>query len=193
MVKVSPLSRKVTRMSTTYVCIASGPSLTAADCDLVRQSGLPTIAVNNSWQLAPWCDHLYAGDLAWWDANRDELPVGPKRWSCTRQAVAKHGLNWHEAYGEYNSGLRAIELAFKLGAERVLLLGYDCTVAAGTHWHGAHTLTKNPDETLCRKWQAQHGRLSRRDRVINCSRETALSAYRLGYLEKELTHLATVE
>lgn len=173
-------------MSTTYVCIASGPSLTAADCELVRQSGLPTIAVNNSWQLAPWCDHLYAGDLAWWDVHAGDVPPGPKRWSCTRQAVARHGLNWHEAYGAYNSGLRAIELAFKLGAERVLLLGYDCTVTGGTHWHGDHAGTKNPDEALCRKWAAQHAGLKQRGQVINCSRETELQAYRLGRIENEL-------
>ena len=180
-------------MSTTYVCIASGPSLTAADCELVRQSGLPTIAVNSSWQLAPWCDHLYAGDLAWWDEHADEVPPSPQRWSCTRQAVAKHGLNYHEAYGAYNSGLRAIQLAFKLGAEGVLLLGYDCTVAGGTHWHGDHVGTKNPDEALCRKWKAQHAALAQRGSVVNCSRETELECYRLGMLEKELTGAATVD
>lgn len=170
----------------TFVCIASGPSLNARDCELVRAAGLPTIAVNNSWQLAPWCDHLYAGDLAWWDAHVAEVPEGPKRWSCTRQAVAKHGLNWHEAYGPYNSGLRAIELAFQLGAERVLLLGYDCTIQSGTHFHGDHKDTKNPTEELCRKWSRQHCRLAQRDQVINCSRDTELTAYRLGRLEKEL-------
>jgi hypothetical protein len=170
----------------TWVCIASGPSLNAHDCELVRAAGLPTIAVNNSWQLAPWCDHLYAGDLAWWDSYGSEAPTTCQRWSCTRQAVAKHGLNWHEKYGEYNSGIRAIELAFKLGAERVLLLGYDCTVTNGTHWHGDHPSTKNPDEALCRKWNKQHARLARKADVVNCSRETALSAYRLGMLEKEL-------
>lgn len=173
-------------MSTTFVCIASGPSLNAHDCALVRAAGLLTIAVNNSWQLAPWCAHLYAGDLAWWDVNVSRVPEGFKRWSCTRQAVAKHGLNYHEAYGEYNSGLRAIELAFKLGAERVLLLGYDCTVQGGTHWHGDHADTKNPDEALCRKWNVQHCRLPQREKVVNCSRDTALTAYRLGMLEKEL-------
>lgn len=172
--------------SKTFVCIASGPSLNAHDCELVRAARLPTIAVNNSWQLAPWCDHLYAGDLAWWDANVSKVPDGPKRWTCTRQASAKHGLNLHTAYGEYNSGLRAIELAFQLGAERVLLLGYDCTVQGGTHWHGDHADTKNPDEALCRKWNEQHCRLAQRDQVINCSRDTALTAYRFGYLEKEL-------
>lgn len=173
-------------MSTTFVCIASGPSLNARDCELVRQSGFPTIAVNNSWQLAPWCEHLYAGDLAWWDTNISQVPEGPKRWSCTRQAVAKHGLNWHQAYGEFNSGLRAIQLAFVLGAERVLLLGYDCTVQGGTHWHGDHAATKNPTEDVCRKWLKQHARLPQRDKVLNCSRETSLECYRLGYLEEAL-------
>lgn len=173
-------------MADTWVCIASGPSLTAADCDLLRQSGLPAIAVNNSWQLAPWCGHVYAGDLAWWDAYGADVPSTCQRWSCTRQAVARHGLNWHEAYGPYNSGLRAIELAFKLGAERVLLIGYDCTVSGGTHWHGDHAGTKNPDEALCRKWQRQHAGLAQREHVVNCSRETALECYRLGRLEDEL-------
>lgn len=173
-------------MSTTFVCIASGPSLNAHDCELVRASDIPTIAVNSSWQLTPWCDHLYAGDLAWWDANISGIPQAPKRWTCTRQASAKYSLNLHEAYGEYNSGLRAIQLAFQLGAERVLLLGYDCTVQCGTHWHGDHADTKNPTESLCRKWNAQHSRLPERERVVNCSRDTALTAYRLGMLEKEL-------
>lgn len=169
-----------------FVCLASGPSLNAHDCELVHASGLPTIAVNNSWHLAPWCDHLYAGDLAWWDANHSSVPEGPKRWTCTRQASAKYGLNLHTAYGEYNSGLRAIQLAFELGAERVLLLGYDCTVANGTHWHGDHADTKNPEESVCKKWLRQHAGLPQRDQVVNCSRSTVLEAYRLGLLEKEL-------
>jgi hypothetical protein len=105
--------------------------------------------------------------------------------------VAKHGLNWHEAYGEYSSGLRAIELAFQLGAERVLLLGYDCTVSGGTHWHGDHAGTKNPTEALCKKWNAQHCRLARKADVVNCSRDTALTAYCLGMLEKELQKVVT--
>lgn len=175
----------------TFVCIASGPSLNARDCELVRASGLPTIAVNNSWQLAPWCDHLYAGDLAWWDANAQWLTSGPKRWSCTRQAVAKHNLNWHEAYGPYNSGLRAIELAFKLGADKVLLLGFDCTIENGTHWHGDHKGTKNPDEIRCREWAKQHARLERKSDVVNCSRSTSLECYKLGRLETELTAAIT--
>ena len=170
----------------TFVCIASGPSLNAHDCDLIRAAGLPTIAVNNSWQLAPWCDHIYAGDLAWWDANGADIPDTATPWTCSNQASRKYGLRYHQAYGEFNSGLRAIELSFHLGAERVLLLGYDCTVSNGTHWHGDHPGTKNPNETLCRKWAKQHCRLLQRDKVINCSRETELSAYRLSYLEKEL-------
>lgn len=170
----------------TFVCIASGPSLNSHDCELVRASGLPTIAVNNSWQLAPWCDHLYAGDLTWWDANHSSVPEGPKRWTCTRQASAKYGLNLHQKYGGYNSGLRAIELAFDLGAERVLLLGYDCSVELGTHWHGDHETTKNPDASRCREWIKQHARLPQRAQVVNCSRATSLECYALGLLEKEL-------
>ena len=38
----------------------------------------------------------------------------------------------------------------------------------------------------CRKWAAQHARLPQKSQVVNCSRETALEAYRLGRLEIEL-------
>jgi hypothetical protein len=68
----------------------------------------------------------------------------------------------------------------------VLLLGFDCTTENGSHWHGDHPDTKNPDEIRCREWAKQHARLAQRESVVNCSRDTALTAYSLGMLEKEL-------
>lgn len=86
-----------------------------------------------------------------------------------------------------NSGLRAIELAIGFGAARVLLLGYDCSVTSGTHWHGDHKLTKNPDAKRCAEWQRHFAMLDpKQAEIINCSRETALNCFPRMTLEKAL-------
>ncbi|MCY1346367.1 hypothetical protein D9M69_324510 [compost metagenome] len=86
-----------------------------------------------------------------------------------------------------NSGYRAIELAINFGAARVLLLGYDCSVRLGTHWHGDHQKTKNPDHRRCAEWLNQFGRLARNGaEVINCSRETVLTCFPRMSLEEAL-------
>nr|WP_298117429.1 hypothetical protein [uncultured Pseudomonas sp.] len=171
----------------TAACIASGPSLTASDCALIASAGLPTIAVNSSWRLARFAAVIYAGDPAWWQAYGAEIDIAAARWTCTEQAAARFDLNLHRVRGGYNSGLRAIQLAIEFGAARVLLLGYDCSVAAGTHWHGNHDKTKNPDVSRCQAWQRQFAMLDRKGvEIINCSRETALTCFPCQSLEAAL-------
>src|SRR5690606_3319410 len=53
------------------VCIASGPSLTADDCEAVKawraqEEGRGVIVTNTTFRLCPWADVLYALDAAWW-------------------------------------------------------------------------------------------------------------------------------
>lgn len=171
----------------TVVCIASGPSLTTEDCLLVERAGLKTIAVNTSWKLARFANVIYAGDACWWDANGNEIDVSAERWTCSQGAARKYGINLQDTYGSYNSGLRAIQLAMDFGAKRILLLGYDCTVKYGTHWHGNHTKTKNPTSTKCNMWKAQFARLSQKKcEIINCSRVSALTCFVKMNLEEVL-------
>ena len=63
----------------TMVCIASGPSLTQNQIDLIGQNKdwLTVIAINDNWQ---WeynesyiADHLYAADERWWNVWIDEI------------------------------------------------------------------------------------------------------------------------
>jgi hypothetical protein len=94
--------------------------------------------------------------------------------------VAKaRGLSWFKASGAHNSGMRAIELAIEFGAARVVLLGYDCSVEHGEHWHGPHTATKNPDASRCSMWAKQFATIDRKGAdIVNCSRETSLKCFR---------------
>lgn len=169
-------------------CIASGPSLTFEDCELVRLSGIETIAVNNSWQMAQFADHIYAGDRKWWDQYGAEIDIPAKKWTCSKGAAVAHGINYHRASGPYNSGMRAIQWAIDSGKKKIILIGYDCSVKNGTHWHGDHEKTRNPDEKRCQKWKKQFeliGRLavSKNVEIINCSRHTELLCFKRLPLE----------
>lgn len=167
----------------TVVCIASGPSLTEADCGAVQGSGLFTIAVNQSWRRAPFAHVVYAADLGWWQQYSHEITVPAERWTCNASAAIEFGIHFLGAHTRAgNSGARAIELATAMGAAQVLLIGYDCTVARGTHWHGDHPRTTNPKSTDCELWATQFATVAGIAQglgvdVINCSRDTALTCF----------------
>lgn len=142
------------------VIMASGPSLTAEQCERVlgwRTNGgiHRAIAINTTFMMAPWADVLYACDAPWWKLNiqsvRSAFPG--QLWTQDADAARKyHDLHLIPSVkapgistapgvihqGE-NSGFQAINLAVQAGARRIILLGYDMRDdGARTHWHGEH-------------------------------------------------------
>lgn len=94
--------------------------------------------------------------------------------------------------GSFNSGQRAIELAIYRGARRVLLVGYDCSIRDGAHWHGAHAGLANPDAMSVARWHDEFRQL--RDwavgvEIINCSRRTRLRCFQRQSLEVALSSI----
>lgn len=85
------------------------------------------------------------------------------------------------AGGAYNSGQLAIKLAAQLGAERVILLGYDCSLSSGIHWHGAHgDGLDNPDAAEVNRWHSDFASLRAElagIEIINASRHTELTCF----------------
>ena len=164
------------------VVLASGPSLSLADVNAARLSGWPVIAVNSTWRMAPDCDVIYAGDWEWWEMYHAQITSPAARWTCHIDAAQRYRLNLHVAYGAYNSGMRAIQFAADQGAKRIALLGFDCSVEAGTHWHGDHPAgLRNPTPHSPAKWLAHFDALkpllSTTD-IINCSRCSRLMLFR---------------
>ena len=160
----------------TVAIIASGPSLTQSDCDLVKQAGIPAIAVNMSWKMAPFASIIYAGDFVFWEHYRHEITIDAERWTCCERAAKDYEINHHKARGAYNSGLRAVELALEMGAAKILLLGFDASIKAGVHWHENYKKTKNPDALRCHKWVSQFDYL-RGKNIINCAPNSALTQF----------------
>lgn len=181
------------------VCMASGPSLSAQDCERVERWRLApsdrarrVIVVNTTYQAARWADILYAMDSAWWRMHggdvaqtfRGERVSAMKSAAIDVQVIPKAAC---QAYG--NSGAGAVSLAAHMGATRILLLGYDSKRTGGkVHWHGDHPKGLGNAGAMGR-WPAQFANAAAGitgAEIINCSRETVLTCWPRGDLEAEL-------
>lgn len=156
------------------------------------------VAVNSSWRLCPWAEALYAGDYAWWAAagGCPEFPGlkvsidrracdewGLRRLECSRAddrlEVSRLGtVGWGG-----NSGFGALNFVAQLRPRKILLVGYDMTLAAGSHWHGPHGdgLT-NPKAGNVERWRRCIDAAAKQIAemgvaVINCSPVSALRRY----------------
>lgn len=179
----------------TVVCLASGPSLTAQDCDRVRTSGLPTVVTNTTYRMAPWATVLMAYDSKWWDLHGQEVKATFTGHKVTfARSGERHGaqslaLCKFRPYG--NSGAAAVSLAVLAGARKVVMLGYDCQHTGGqTHWHGNHPAPLGNAGSVAR-WPAKFAQLAQYARqsgcnVVNASRETALTCFPRVRLEDEI-------
>ena len=169
----------------TVFCVASGPSLIHEDCIAVEKTGCSIIAVNNTWQLFSDIYALYAGDLAWWKQYHQTVPSGRFRKITANLAAAKsYALEYRRycGHGEnYNSGEMAICLAKEVGAQQIILLGYDCSISHGLHWHGPHCENlHNPTESSVAAWHEQFQRIRKQNpnlQILNASRSSDIQCF----------------
>lgn len=177
----------------TVACLASGPSLTAEDCNRIRDAGLPTVVANTTFRMAPWADILMAMDTAWWRNYMPEVEASFKGelWGYIKYpgvTVARGRLLPIRG----NSGSLAIALAIAASAARIILLGYDCKFASDgrRHWHPDHPRSMG-NASAIENWPLQFELVARCGKehgtdIVNCSRDTALECFRRGDLLREL-------
>lgn len=177
------------------VCLASGPSLTVADCEKVMASGHPTIVTNTTFRMAPWADVLFGMDLAWWKEHHKETVSFGGRKLSTSHAARAYGAEslWQVKWFPQvlNSGVGAIALAMAGKPERVVLLGYDCQDTGGkTHWHPDHPKPCGNAASM-KRWPRYFERIAKAAReadleVVNATRSTALTCFPCVALEDAL-------
>jgi hypothetical protein len=189
----------------TFVLIGGGPSLTPDDVDAVH-GWARVIAINDAYRLAPWADVLYACDAKWWKWHHGVPSFPGPKYSIASsdpvtypdvQVLNNTGITGLELEPTglrtgLNSGYQAINLAVHLGAERILLLGYDLSPdGTQTHWFGEHPdVQPSPYPQMRAAFDSLIEPLqSLRITVINCSRRTALTTFPCVPLEQELARL----
>lgn len=187
-----------------WFCIASGPSLTQADCDLVgalhlERPDVGVAVVNNSWMLAPWADILFAGDQCWWGhyaKDAREFKGVKLSWASTTHAIkVPHengmGLGRKKCRSGSNSGYKVVNIAYLLGARLIILLGFDMKKDGDRmHWHPDHGGRLQNNGNL-NKWKRNFGHIARDlesegVRVVNGTRDTALGCFERMRLESAI-------
>lgn len=182
----------------TVAVLASGPSMSQTVADQVHVAGIQAIAVNTTFQLAPWAAVLYAADSAWWRNTPGALEFRGLKVSCEEvlgverlMSAGRVGYTDDPAlvYTFSNSGAQAIQIAAKAGARRILLLGMDMK---GGHWHGAHPAPlRNTHPELYAIWRSYLPTLAtalqeRGVEVVNCSPTSAIDCWPKAPLEEAL-------
>ncbi len=123
--------------------------------DAAKEKGFDIFVCNNAYQLAPYADLLYGCNYAWWQHYwQDVKDLPAEKWTVNRDAADEFGINWiaeknapglstdpdviHHGHG---SGYSLVSMAYRAGAERIVLLGYDLKYArdydAGTRNAGS--------------------------------------------------------
>lgn len=155
--------------------LGGGPSLKKVNWDEIDVKGKRFIGVNNSYgdpvydsknkllhyEPRRWVQVLWFGDSRWHDWHRDWAMSFPGiRVHCVDRLEGKKGyhrlLRGRKMYGidetpgrvawNRNSGASAINLAWHLGAKRVVLYGFDMHDGekGEGHWHNDHQV-KQPN------------------------------------------------
>lgn len=141
--------------STVYI-IGGGPSLLDLDLSLIHDKRV--IGVNQAYKLGQWIDICWYGDKQWYPSQLPSInQYKGLVVTCSHEAQAhrrykrvkyvgrgKHAgvassKRTHIAWNG-NSGASAINVAYWLGANRVVLLGFDAKLPddkrnGKTHWH----------------------------------------------------------
>lgn len=187
----------------TVAVLASGPSMTKEQAELIHRAGIPSIAINTTYRLAPWASMLYAADPEWWmhSLNKSALEFQGLKVSCSKvrdvlhiQHTGRRGFDPNPSHIRTgsNSGYQALHIAVHAGAKKIILLGFDMTSKHGNHWHKEHPnpLRTTAPETF-ESWIQAFTELSEVLKsmgveVVNCSPSTALHCFRRASLENEL-------
>lgn len=142
------------------VCIlGGGPSLANVDLSCMP-SDWRVIAINEAGLTkAPEADVLFFGDFRWYQWNKGRLKFYMGQETITRgydymypdhikvarwdrdQAIHKSA----NAIGGWCSGGSAIDLAYKRGADKIILLGFDMNDKGKANWHDAHKEPATPN------------------------------------------------
>jgi hypothetical protein len=146
----------------TAFVVAGGPSVGSIDLELIR--GQRVIAINSSYQAVPFADFIIFADTRWYEHYRSQLVDWKGRIiSCSQTArspqllrVARRDRPSDDArdtlFVKKTTTTAAIELAVKLGAAKIVLLGVDGKNGPDgkTHHHG-----RQPWQPVA-GWEANH-------------------------------------
>lgn len=162
---------------TTWAVLASGESMSAELAAKVKH--LPTVAVSNAFEFAPWAKAIIACDGKWWRKYPKAMEFAGDKFCANGQLLGIPRMRLKAPiYTGSNSGLLGLYYAIEYGkAKRVLLLGIDMK---GRHFFGDHQQLPNTSVERFEVFKEQFREYAQTINgvdVINCNRYSALEVF----------------
>lgn len=178
----------------TVAIFAGGPSLTPEDVSYCLGRVDASIAVNNSYKLAPWATALFAADGRWYSWHKGAKGFAGLKYSLSASAAKWPGVQVLRNAGSSglemdptglrngrNGAYQSINLAVHFGAARILLLGVDMQRGpkGEEHWHGEHpNRSRSPYDLFIKYFHTLVNPLNDLGvEVVNCSPGSALKVF----------------
>lgn len=153
---------------------------------LERVRHLPLVAVNGVFRLAPWAAAIAANDRTWWTSHPDAFQFAGRRFSANVVDKVERVLGG-KVGSDSCSGVLGLEVAKRLGATSIVLLGVDFQ---GDHFFGKYEgrlRNTTPErrkihEKQFRSWAKANAAIP----VLNATQNTALIVFPVVTLEDAL-------
>ena len=127
----------------TIACIGTGPSLTQEQIQSARNKGFRLFACNDAIRWAPDAALLHACNWQWWDRRWPEVKDLPcEKWTTRKESAEKYGISYIAEVNRpglstdpkllhhgHSSGFQLVGQAYRAGADRIVLIGYDMKFA----------------------------------------------------------------
>lgn len=192
---------KATQPASTIVCVATGPSLSLEQVEAIKASGFPVVAISDNYKLFPEAEYLYSCDSRWWAAHKEEIrgkfngalvTIDPEAVKEIPGITLVPCVDFHQSRPGLSgvrgaitqggsSGYQALHFAFNLGAERIILVGYDYGASGQGHWFGSHPGEMNVPsdfQTMLAALEVLAQDIGKAGvEVINCTAETAVTCF----------------
>jgi len=188
------------------ILMATGPSLTEEVVEYVREHKGDAIVFgcNDVYKICDFMDVHYACDTRWWKHNGKEFrEMFPEQesWTQCKKSADMFNLNWTNGkhspalsidpnlihFGS-NSGYQQLNIAFLMGCNKFILLGYNMKHSGGkTHFFGDHGGGMNnngPYNSFLQKYGTIQDPIKKL--IVNCTEDSALQTFRKSTLEQEL-------
>ncbi len=181
--------------------VGGGPSLKGFDWERLR--GKNIIAINRAFEVLPWAQVLYWTDPEFYLTQKNEIDEFAGLKVCSKELKQKttdihilKGYNGkqldmregHICHGN-NSGFGALNLAVKLGAKKVMLLGFDGHAQQKqTHWHNGYNkqLNKTVYRRLDKLFKGAVSQLVELNvEVVNLNSESSIRCFPFSTLVQE--------
>lgn len=197
---MSPLKR-IWDSETVFI-VGGGPSIKHLDFKKLENKSV--VVTNNAYKSVPWASALFFADRIWYDWNKSEL-YNFKNYKVTTDSrvSGEKEIIYLPHEGPYlstnlshsrrytNSGSGAMALAVKLGATKLILLGFDMRVVDGKfNYHSEHKREPSPEiyknayirELVKMKPFFEELGIT----VINCTPNSALECFPMDVIENWL-------